>query len=73
MIIAYFLFFMFGVVSFLLTTKFGLPVRIGIALCVFLIPSIVLTALALKIVDRPAPDAIMFTPNPPSARAGRTP
>lgn len=64
MIIAYFVFLILGVVVFFLTTKFGLPVRVAIALTVFLIPSIVLTVWVVRVGDKPPPDAITIVPNP---------
>lgn len=63
MIIAYIAFFILGVVVFL-TAKFGLPIRIAIALAVFLIPSVALTVWVVRIGDKPPPDAITVVPKP---------
>jgi hypothetical protein len=64
MIFAYIAFLVLGVVVFLLTAKFGLPIRIVIALAVCLIPSIVLTAWVVQVGDKPPPDAITVVPKP---------
>lgn len=62
MIIGYITFLVLGVVTFLLMAKFGLLIRITVALAVFLIPSIVLTVWIVRTGDKPPPDAITIVP-----------
>ncbi len=57
MILLYILFFVAGVISFMVTNRLGLPVRVGIGLAVFIIPSILVTLWLLKVGDKPPPDA----------------
>jgi hypothetical protein len=62
MIIAYIAFFALGIVAFFVMAKFGLPIRIAVALAVFLIPSIALTVWVLRVGDKPPSDAITVVP-----------
>ena len=62
MIIGYLAFFLLGLVAFFLMAKFGLPIRIAVALAVILIPSFVLTVWVVQIGDKPPPDAITIVP-----------
>ena len=64
MIIAYIGFLALGVIVFFLMAKFGLPMRIAVALAVFLVPSIVLTVWIARVGDKPPPDAITIVPKP---------
>lgn len=64
MIVAYLAFLALGIVAFLLTAKFSLPIRIAVALAVFVIPSIVLTVWVARVGDKPPPDAITVVPKP---------
>lgn len=64
MIISYLAFFVLAVVVFIFTVRLGLPLRLAVALAVFLIPSIVLTVLVFRIGDKPPPDAITVVPRP---------
>ncbi|HSB02737.1 MAG TPA: hypothetical protein VLE49_18965 [Anaerolineales bacterium] len=57
MVLLYVLFFVAGVVTFLITGRLGLPVRVGVALAIFIVPSILATLWLLKIGDKPPPDA----------------
>lgn len=66
MIIAYLLFFCLGLTAFLLTAKFGLPIRIVIALAIFIVPSISLTVWVARAGDEPPPGAVAVTPEPPA-------
>ena len=66
MIIAYLFFFFLGLTAFLLTAKFGLPIRIVIALAIFMVPSISLTVWVAHRGDEPAPGAVTVTPDPPA-------
>lgn len=62
MIAAYLVFFVLGAVVFFLLAKFGLPIKLMIALAVFLIPSIVFTVWVIRTGDKPPPDAITVFP-----------
>lgn len=62
MIVGYLIFFVLGVVTFILTAKFALPIRIAIALAVFLIPALVLTVWVVRTGDKPPHDAITIVP-----------
>ena len=62
MIVSYIIFFALGVIVFFLMAKFGLPIRLAIALAVFLIPSIILTAWIIRAGDKPPPDAVTIIP-----------
>lgn len=64
MIAAYFVFFVLGLTAFLLTAKFGLPIRIVIALAIFIVPSASLTVWVARTGDEPAPGAITVVPEP---------
>jgi predicted RND superfamily exporter protein len=64
MIIAYLGFFALGVLIFFLMAKLGLPMRIGVSLAVFLIPSIILTIWVVRVGDKPPSDAITVVPRP---------
>lgn len=64
MIIAYVIFFALGVGAFFLMEKFGVPVRIAVALVVFIVPSIVATVWIVRVGDKPPPDAITIVPKP---------
>lgn len=64
MVFAYIGFFVLGVIVFFLMGKFGLPIRVAIALAVFVIPSIVLTIWISRVGDKPSPDAITIVPRP---------
>ena len=64
MIISYFVFLIIGVAVFFAMAKFGLPVRLVVALSVFLIPSIALTVWVVRTGDKPPPDAITVVPKP---------
>ena len=57
MALFYVLFFVAGIITFVATTRLGLPVRIGIALAVFIVPLILVTLWFLKVGDKPSPDA----------------
>lgn len=57
MVLIYLLFLVAGVVAFMLTGKLGLPTRIGAALAIFIIPSVLATLWLLKVGDKPPPDA----------------
>lgn len=59
-------FFVLGVAAFFLTARFAWPWRIAVALAVFLIPSIAMTALILRVGDRPQSDAVIVAPAPPT-------
>jgi hypothetical protein len=62
MIVSYIVFFALGVVVFFLMAKFGLPIRLAVALAVFLIPSVVLTVWVVRAGDKPPPDAVTIVP-----------
>ena len=62
MIIGYISFFALGLITFFLMAKFGLPIRIAIALVVFLTPSIALTVWVAHVGDEAPPDAITVVP-----------
>jgi hypothetical protein len=62
MIVAYIIFFVFGVVTFLLMAKFGLPIRLVAALTVFLMLSILFTVWVIRGGDKPPPDAVIVVP-----------
>ncbi len=62
MIIMYIIFLALGVAIFFLMAKFGLPIRIAVALAVFVIPSIILTVWIARTGDKPPPDAITVVP-----------
>lgn len=62
MIGLYILFFALGVITFTVTAKFGLPVRTGIAVAVFIVPSILVTLWFLKVGDKPPADATTVYP-----------
>jgi hypothetical protein len=64
MVFAYIGFFVLGVIVFFLMAKFGLPMRVAIALAVFVIPSVVLTVWVVRVGDKPPPDAITIVPKP---------
>lgn len=64
MTIAYIAFLVLGVIAFFLMAKFGLPIRIAVALAVFIVPSIVLTMWIVRVGDKPPPDAITIVPKP---------
>ena len=66
MILSYLIFLVAGVMIFFLMGKLGLPIRIAVALAVFLIPSILLTLWVARTGDKPPPDAITITPKPPT-------
>ena len=66
MIFSYLIFLVAGVAIFFLMGKLGLPIRIAVALAVFLIPSIMLTVWVARTGDKAPPDAITITPKPPS-------
>ncbi|BAV34939.1 hypothetical protein SCL_2662 [Sulfuricaulis limicola] len=57
MALIYLLFLAAGVAAFMLTGKWGLPVRIGVALSIFIVPSLLDTLWLLKVGDKPPPDA----------------
>lgn len=59
-------FFVLGVAAFFLMSRFALPWRIAVALAVFLIPSIAMTALLIRVGDRPQSGAIIVVPAPPA-------
>jgi hypothetical protein len=62
MILLYIFFFVAGVVTFLVTSKLGLPLRVGVALAIFFVPSILVTLWLLKVGDKPPPDARIINP-----------
>lgn len=62
MIIGYLVCFALGNVAYFLMAKFDLPIRITVALAVFLILSVVLTVWVVRIGDKPPPDAITVVP-----------
>lgn len=57
MALIYLLFLAAGIVAFMMTGKWGLPVRIGVALSIFIVPSLLATLWLLKVGDKPPPDA----------------
>lgn len=57
MLLLYILFFVASVVTFIATGRLGLPVRVGVALAVFIIPSVIVTLWLLHVGDKPPPDA----------------
>ncbi len=73
MIFAYVGFFVLGVIVFFLMSKFGLPLRIALALAVFVIPSVVLTVWVARVGDKPPPDAITIVPKPGGTSAKDVP
>jgi ABC-type thiamin/hydroxymethylpyrimidine transport system permease subunit len=76
MILLYVLFFLVGVVVFLLTPKLALIARLGIALGVFLLPSIVATIWIIKVGDKAPSDARTIYPAPeaqPSEKSDEKP
>ena len=54
----------FTYIVFFLMAKFGLPMRVAVALGVFVIPSVVLTVWVARIGDKPPSDAITIVPKP---------
>lgn len=64
MITAYLVFFVLGLTAFLFTARFGLPIRIVIALAIFIVPSISLTVWVARAGDKPPPGAVTVTPAP---------
>lgn len=62
MIIGYLAFLTLGIIAYFLMAKFGLPIRIVLALAIFLIPSIALTVWIVRIGDKAPPDAITIIP-----------
>lgn len=64
MILVYIVFFALGAVAVLLLAKFGWPVRIGIGLAIFLIPSIAVTIWIARVGDRPPADSAIVVPKP---------
>lgn len=63
MILLYILFLIAGVVTFFITAKLSIIFRLGIAVVVFVVPSIVMTYWILKVGDKAPPDAITIYPN----------
>jgi ACR3 family arsenite efflux pump ArsB len=57
MILLYVLFLVLAVLSFAVTNKFSIIVRIAIALGIFVIPSIIATMWVSKVGDKPPPDS----------------
>jgi hypothetical protein len=64
MILGYATCLFLGIMAFLLAAKLGLSMRVGIALAVFLIPAVILTAWTLRVGDKPLGDAITIVPTP---------
>lgn len=66
-------FLLLGLTAFLLTAKFGLPIRLVIALAIFIVPSISLTVWVARAGDKPPPGAVTVAPEPsvvPDAESG---
>jgi hypothetical protein len=59
---AYLLFLFLGTIAFFAMVKARLPIRIGVALAIFVIPSIALTVWVVRVGDRPSPGAIIVAP-----------
>lgn len=57
MVISYFVFFIFGLVTFFWFKKYSLIIRFGIALAVFLLPSVALTVWINSVGDKPPAEA----------------
>lgn len=67
MILLYIIFFAIGIAATLLLAKLGWPLRVGIGLAIFLIPSIIMTIWVARVGDRPAPDSVIVVPKPGGA------
>jgi membrane protein implicated in regulation of membrane protease activity len=63
MILGYLVFLVLGVIAFFFMPSLSSPMRISVALAIFLIPSIALTIWVVKIGDRAPSDAITILPN----------
>jgi len=63
MIFLYVLFFIVGVMSFFVTERLSLSLRLVIALVVFVVPSIAITFWILRVGDTAPPDAVTVLPN----------
>ena len=62
MIIAYIVFALVAVVAFLLTGKLALNIRIGIAIALFIVPSLIFTVWIIKTGDKPLEGSTIVAP-----------
>jgi hypothetical protein len=62
MIVAYSLFLLLGIAAFFLLGKLETPVRVLLALAIFLIPSIALTAWVSYVGDKAPPGSVIVSP-----------
>lgn len=63
MIGLYIVFFVVGLVTLAVAAKLNLPLRLAVAVAVFVVPSILVTLWVLKTGDKAPPDAITVLPD----------
>lgn len=63
MILLFVMFFLIGLATLFFTSKLGVGFRIGIALAVFIIPSLISYIWLDNIGDKPLPGSIIVTPD----------
>ena len=65
MIFAYMLFLVLGIAAFLLLGRLEMPARLVLALGIFLLPAIALTAWVSYVGDEASSDSAIVSPQPP--------
>ena len=62
LIILYLLAALAAVIAYAVASRLGRAARVAIALAVFLVPSVAMTALVIKVGDQPLPGSVTFQP-----------